>query len=194
MLLPPSQLRMLTHSVHSVPLAVAILAAVLTTAPAVAQSRPDTTSGTATAHPVTADSIASQMKASVPVRVAPSPQLQVKLKELDLVDDGSRPATFLERLGFASIFTAVGAGLGYAGWQTCNDPETEIIIRCIIAPRRLETSVRIGAYSGLAVGLMGLVGDLRVRVLHSRFRAADPGLLIGHQALSGFRVGVNFRF
>lgn len=181
------------HRLRCIPLAVAILLAAFTPSPAVAQSRPDTTSSTATVHSVTADSIESQIKASVPVRVAPSPQLQVKLKELDL-DDESRPATFLERLGFASMLTAAGAGLGYAGWQTCNDPETEIIIRCLIAPRRLETSVRIGAYSGLVVGLMGLVGDLRVVTLNSRFRAADPRLIINHQALRGFQVGVNFRF
>jgi hypothetical protein len=193
MLLSSSQLRQSMHRLHGAPLAVAILAAALATAPAVAQSRPDKTSGAASVHPVTADSIASQIKASVPVRVAPSPQVEMKQLELDLEDE-SRPATFLERLGFASLFTAVGAGLGYAGWQTCNDPETDIIIRCLIAPRELGTSVRIGAYSGLAVGLMGLVGDLRVRVLHSRFRAADPGLLIGHRERSGFRVGVNVRF
>jgi hypothetical protein len=144
---------------------------------------------------MSADSIESQMKASVPVRVAPSPQLQDKMQELALdFEDESRPATFVERLGFAAIFTGVGAGLGYEGWQACNDPESEIIIRCLIAPRRLGTSVRIGAYSGLAVGLVGLLGDLRVRVLHSRFRAADPGLLIGHHVRSGFRVGVNVKF
>ena len=193
MRLPPAQLRKLTHRVNGVSLTVAILASALTTWPAFAQSRPDTTSGTATVHSVSADSIAAQIKASVPVRVAPSPQVQVKELE-PYLDDESRPATFLERLGFASLFTAVGAGLGYAGWQTCNDPETDIIIRCLIAPSRLGTSVRIGAYSGLAVGLMGLVGDLRVVTRHSRFRAADPDLLIGHRARSGFRVGVNFRF
>lgn len=193
MLRPPSQVRELMHRLHGVSLTVAMLAASLTTAPAVAQSRPDTTNGTATVHMVTADSIASQIKASVLVGVAPSEQVQVKMPEVDL-DEGSRPATFLERLGFASIFTAVGAGVGYSWWHDCNDPETELFWSCLVAPRRLETSVRFGAYSGLAVGLAGLVGDLRVRVRNSRFRAADPGLLIGHQARSGFRVGVNFRF
>lgn len=173
------------HRLHCVPLAAAIVAAALTTAPAVAQSQPELLD-----FPK-ADSIATQIKASVPERVAATPRVQ----ELDLdLDDGSRPATFLERLGFASILTGVGAGVGYSWWHDCNDPESDFMWSCIVAPRRLETSVRFGAYSGLALGVASLLGDLKVRVMHSRFRAADPRLLIGHRALSGFRVGVNFRF
>lgn len=204
------------HSLHRGPLAVAILAAALTSAPAFAQSRPeksdspkatgirvpvlrsgpstlkpDTISGTATIHPVNADSIASQMNTSVLVRVPAWQQEQER--ELDL-DDGSRRATFVERLGFAAAFTAVGAGLGYSWWHTCNDPESDVIWSCIVAPRRLGTSVRFGAYSGLLVGLAGLVGDLRVVKGQKLFRAAGRSLLFDHQARSGFRVGVNFRF
>jgi hypothetical protein len=185
MLLPLSQLRKLMHRLHRAPLAVAIVAAALTTAPALAQSKPESSDFSK------ADSVAAEIKALVPARVTEGQR--VPKLDLDLEDE-SRPATFLERIGFAAILTGVGAGLGYEGWHVCNDPESEIVIRCIIAPRRLETSVRIGAYSGLAVGLASLLGDLKVRVMHSRFRAADPGLLIGHRALSGFRVGVNFRF
>ncbi len=202
------------HRLHCIPLAVAILAAALTSAPAFAQSRreksdspkatgirvpvlrsgpstlkPDTISDTAAIHGVSADSIASQMKASVLVRVPARQQVQ----EPDL-GDGSRRATFVERLGFAALSTAFGALFGYSWWHDCNDPETELFWSCIVAPRRLGTAVRLGAYSGLAVGLTGLLGDLMVTVRHSRLRAADPGLLIGHHARSGFRVGVNFRF
>jgi hypothetical protein len=187
MLLPHSQLRKLMHRRHCVPLAVALLAAALTTAPAVAQSQPELMD-----FPQ-ADSLAAQMKAAVPVRVAPLQRVEEKMLDLDL-DDGSRPASFLERLGFASILTGVGAGTGYLWWHDCNDPESDFMWSCLVAPRRLETSVRFGAYSGLALGLASLLGDLKVRVMHSRFRAADPHLLIGHRALSGFRVGVNFRF
>ena len=206
------------HSLHRGPLAVAILAAALTSAPAFAQSRPeksdspkatgirvpvlrsgpstlkpDTISGTATIHPVNADSIASQMNTSVLVRVPAWQQVQEQERELDL-DDGSRRATFLERLGFAAIVTAVGAVLGYSWWHTCNDPESDVIWSCIVAPRRLGTSVRFGAYSGLAVGLTGLVGDLRVVGRQKLVSAAGRSLLFDHQARSGFRVGVNFRF
>ncbi len=157
--------RTVTYGVAS---AVAILATALTTAPAVAQSRPES---------------------SVLVRVVAGQQVD----ELDSDDEG-RPAGFAGRLGFAAAFTAVGAGLGYSWWHTCNDPESEAIFSCIVAPRRLGTSVRFGAYTGLAVGLIGLVGDLKVVERNKLVRAAGSGLLIDYRARSGFRVGANFRF
>jgi hypothetical protein len=174
---------------YGVASAVAILAVALTTAPAVAQSRPDTMSGTATIHRVNADSIASRMDAAVLVRVVAGQQVE----ELDSDDEGRR-AGFLGRLGFAAAFTAVGAGLGYSWWHTCNDPESDAIFSCIVAPRRLATSVRFGAYTGLAVGLAGLLGDLKVAEQNKLVRAAGSGLLIDHHARSGFRIGANFRF
>ena len=174
---------------YGVASAVAILATALTTAPAVAQSRPDTTSGTATIHRLNADSIASRMESAVLVRVVAGQQVE----ELDLDDEG-RPATFGERLGFVAITTAVGAGLGYVWWHSCNDPESDAIFSCIVAPRRLGTSVRFGAYPGLALGLVGLFGDLKVVKRNKLVSAVGSGLLVDHQARSGFRVGANFRF
>ncbi len=178
--------RMVAYGVAS---AVAILATALTTAPAVAQSRPESSSDPATIHRVNADSIASRMDASVLVRVVAGQQVE----ELAL-DDEARPAGFAERLGFAAAFTAVGAGLGYSWWHSCNDPESDAIFSCIVAPRRLGTSVRFGAYTGLAVGLAGLLGDLKVVERNKLVRAAASGLLVDHQARSGFRVGANLRF
>lgn len=181
--------RIMAYGVAS---AVAILATALTTPPAVAQSRPespDTMGAPATIHRVNADSIASQLDASVLVRIVAGQQVE----ELDLHDEG-RPAGFAGRLGFAAAFTALGAGLGYSWWHTCNDPESDAIFSCIVAPRRLGTSVRFGAYTGLAVGLVGLLGDLKVVERNKLVRAVGSGLLVDHQARSGFRVGANFRF
>lgn len=151
------------HGLHCVSRAVVILAVALTSAPAVAQSRPD------------------------------SLDLPMAAQVRDPVD-GSRAATFAERLGFAAVFTAVGAGVGYSWWHSCNDPESEAIWSCIVAPRRLGTSVRVGAYTGLAVGLIGLVGNVKVAERQNLVRAAGPSLLVDHHARSGVRVGVSFRF
>jgi hypothetical protein len=129
------------------------------------------------------------MDASVLVRLVAGQQVE----ELDSDDEG-RPAGFVGRLGFAAAFTAVGAGLGYSWWHTCNDPESDAIFSCIVAPRRLGNSVRFGAYTGLAVGLIGLVGDLRAVEGNKIVRAVGSGLLVDHHARSGLRVGANFRF
>ncbi len=196
---------------RSLPLAIAIFAAALVTTPTVAQTPPDlpegaririkllspilaarkpeTTNGIATIHRTDTDSIAFQLTGSDVVRVVPWGQVQ----ELYL-SEGRRPFRVAERLGFAAAFTFVGALAGYDWWHTCNDPESDVIWSCIVAPRRLGTSVRFGTWTGLTIGALTALGIRDAEQWHPVLHTHRPTLLIGLQARSGLRIGVNFRF
>lgn len=196
---------------RTVPLAVAIFAAALVTTPAVAQAPADlpegaririkllspipaarkqeTTNGIATIHRTDADSIAFQLTGSDVVRVVPWGRVQ----ELYL-SAGIRRIKVAERLGFAAAFTFIGALAGYDWWHTCNDPESDVIWSCIVAPRRLGTSVRFGTWTGLTLGVAAALGPRSAEQWRPVLRTYRPTLLIGHQARSGLMVGVNLRF
>ena len=203
-----------TQMSRTLPLAVAILVAAFATTSAVAQSRPelsdlpegrririkllspnpsahkpDTISGTATIRRADADSIVFQMDRSDSLRVAPWWQV----RELD-VSDGRRPYTALEHLSSTAMITLIGVGVSYSWWHSCNDPESDVIWSCIVAPRHLGTSVRFGAWAGLALGVIDVFTNRYEELWRNVVRSNGPSLLIDHQARSGFRFGVNFRF
>lgn len=153
------------------------------------KGKPKTISGTAHIVRADADSIAYRTERTNGLTTVPWWQVE----ELDVVV-GTRPYTALERLGAAAGLTALGTALSYTWWHSCNDPESDVIWSCIVAPRRLGNAVRFGAWAGLAIGT-GFALALRYEEQWSSvIRAEGPTLLIDHQPQSGFRLGVNFRF
>jgi len=196
---------------RSAVLLAALVAAGLAPKVASAQSRPELPEGTririvvlsgdlltaapederATARVVRADadSIAYRLDRSYATRVVPWWQV----KELD-VSDGRRLRTAADHLGSAAIVTLVGAGVAYSSWHSCNDPESDAIWSCIVLPRRLGTSVRFGAWAGLTVGVLGTLANRHEELWRNVVRSEGPRLLIDHDARSGFRIGVGWRF
>lgn len=145
--------------------------------------------GIAVVHRADADSIAFRLDRSDEILIAPWARVQ----ELE-VSDGTRPYTIGEHLGSTAIFTIVGAGLGYSSWHSCNDPESDEIWSCILSPRYLSTSVRTGAWVGLAVGLIDVLVNREEETWRNVLHPSGPRLLIGHSARSGFRLGASLKF
>jgi hypothetical protein len=107
--------------------------------------------------------------------------------------EGRRPLSFWGRAGTAVGVTAFGAGLGWLGWHSCNDPESEDIWSCILTPERLGNSVRTGTWVGLGAGLIAALtmsGSERWRTVDLPRGVA----LTLTQGATGTAVGLRLRF
>lgn len=188
-----------------------LLIASLAAAPASAQSRRDiperaririevlradtsgrkseTLSGTGVVHRVDADSIAFRLDGDRELWIAP----WARVLTLE-VSEGIRPITFGERVGSAAGITFIGAAMGYASWHSCNEPEKEDTLSCIVFPRRLGTAVRGGTWLGLAVGLGVALANSEVEEWRRVNGPSAPRPFVELSAHSGLMLGVSFRF
>lgn len=184
--------------------------ALLVAAPVGAQARPDvpdqaririevlradssagkkaTLRGTGVVERVDGDSIAFRLDKTNELWIAP----WVRVRSLE-VSEGVRSITFGERVVGTAGFTFVGAALGYLTWHSCQEPEEEDTLTCVLFPRRLGTAVRGGTWLGLAVGLAAALSNVKTEEWR---RVARPSLVpfVGHSNRSGVMVGVSFSF
>lgn len=92
---------------------------------------------------------------------------------------------------------AAGALIGLASWFSCHEPEDDTqgydLMSCLIAPGRLDTAVRFGAWAGTGLGLGAALFRGRSE-RWTRVPIASNGLLFLAPSPSGARLGVTFAF
>ncbi len=113
------------------------------------------------------------------------------------LSDGIGMAPASRQLGRVASGVTLGAALGWISWHSCRNPEegeTEIL-SCIVAPGRLGTAVRSGAWMGLGLGTMWALTRLRgerwqeVDLADRGARASTRGSLLVRPAGKGVAVG-----
>lgn len=148
-----------------------------------------TLSGTGVVHRVDADSIAFRLDDDRELWIAPWARVQ----SLE-VSEGTRNLTFGERAGFAASSTFLGTAIAYLSWHSCNDPEQEQTLSCIVFPRRLGTAVRGGTWLGLAVGLGAALSISKTEEWRRVNRPSAPRPFVELSARTGLMLGVSFQF
>lgn len=110
--------------------------------------------------------------------------------------DGIQSRTFQDRALTVAMFAGVGTVLGWATWHACHDPEDPEslnIVSCFLAPGRLGTAVRGGAWAGTGLGLMlALVRGQSEK--WTRVPLVSNGPLFIVPSANGARLGMTFAF